>query len=160
MEFRLLGPLEVVDHDRSFALGGGQQRSLFTVLLLHANEVVSTDRLMDARWGQAPSSTAAKSIQVYVSRLRKVLGEGRVVTRSPGYFLRVEPSELELDRFEPLVTAARSADPESAAQNLRHALALWRGPALALVRRGPRPGGLAPPETVTRFGWSLPGSVW
>ena len=130
MEFRLLGPLEALENDRLLALGGGQQRALFAVLLLHANEVVSTDRLIDALWGQAPSATAAKSIQVYVSRLRKTLGEGRVVTQTPGYRLQVEPSELDLDRFEQLVGEARMADPEGAAQKLRRALALWRGPAL------------------------------
>ena len=130
MEFRLLGPLEALENDRLLALGGGQQRALFAVLLLHANQVVSTDRLIDALWGQAPSATAAKSIQVYVSRLRKTLGEGRVVTQTPGYRLQVEPSELDLDLFEQLVGEARMADPEGAAQKLRRALALWRGPAL------------------------------
>jgi Transcriptional regulatory protein, C terminal len=71
MEFRLLGPLEVIEDDRSLALGGGLQRSLFGALLLHANEVVSTDRFIDALWGQSPPLTATKSVQVYVSRLRK-----------------------------------------------------------------------------------------
>ena len=131
MEFRLLGPLEVIDHDRSLALGGGRQRCLFGVLLLHANEVVSTDRLIDALWGQAPPPTAAKSIQVYVSRLRKELGEGRLVTRTPGYVLNVDRPELDVGRFEQLLGEARSADARNAAQKLRRALALWRGPALA-----------------------------
>ena len=131
MEFRLLGPLEVIEHDRSLALGGGRQLSLFGVLLLHANEVVSTDRLIDALWGRAPPLTAAKSIQVYVSRLRKELGEGRLVTRAPGYALNVDRSELDLGRFEQLLSEARSAEPHEAAQKLRRALALWRGPALA-----------------------------
>jgi DNA-binding SARP family transcriptional activator len=131
MDFRLFGPLEVVEHDRVLALGGGRQRCLFAVLLLHANEVVSSDRLIDALWGERPPLTAAKSIQVYVSRLRKELGEGRLVTRAPGYVLRVDPSELDLARFERLLGEARSADPKRAAQKLRGALALWRGPALA-----------------------------
>ena len=130
MDFRLLGPLEVVEHDRLLALGGGRQRSLFAVLLLHANEVVSNDRLIDALWGQTPPATAAKSVQVYVSRLRKELGEGRLVTRAPGYLLTVERSELDLGRFEQLLGEARTADPSSAAELLRRALALWRGPAL------------------------------
>jgi DNA-binding SARP family transcriptional activator len=131
MEFRLLGPLEVLEHDRSLALGGGRQRALFAVLLLHANQVVSTDRLGDALWGQTPPLRAAKSIQVYVSRLRKDLGEDRLVTRAPGYVLVLDRSELDLGRFEQLVAEAGRADPKSAARKLRQALGLWRGPALS-----------------------------
>jgi DNA-binding SARP family transcriptional activator len=130
MDFRLLGPLEVSEHDRPIAIGGVKQRSVLAVLLLHANELVSTDRLVDQLWGAAPPATAAKSIQVYVSRLRKVLGD-RLATRAPGYVLRVEPSELDLVRFEQLAGEARRAAPGSAARKLREALALWRGPALA-----------------------------
>ncbi|MGZ6673261.1 MAG: AfsR/SARP family transcriptional regulator [Solirubrobacteraceae bacterium] len=73
MQFRLLGPLEVVDGDRSLALGGRKQRSVLAVLLLHANDVVATERLVDEVWGDAPPATVAKSIQVYVSRMRKEL---------------------------------------------------------------------------------------
>ena len=131
LEFRLLGPLEVLDGERPVALGAGQQRSLFAVLVLHANEVVSTDRLIDALWGQAPPPTAGKILQVYVSRLRKELGDGRLVTRAPGYVLQVDRSELDLARFEQLVGEAQRSNPGSAAQMLRRALALWRGPALA-----------------------------
>ena len=131
MDFRLLGPLEVLERDRLIALGGGRQRSLLAVLLLHANEVVSNDRLIDALWGQTPPMTAAKTVQVYVSRLRKELGEGRLVTRAPGYLLSLERSELDLGRFEQLLGEARKADPAGAAELLRGALALWRGPALA-----------------------------
>ncbi|MGH2797223.1 MAG: AfsR/SARP family transcriptional regulator, partial [Thermoleophilaceae bacterium] len=131
MDFRLLGPLEVSEQDRPLALGGVKQRSLLAILLLQANELVSTDRLIDQLWGMAPPATASKSIQVYVSRLRKTLGDGRLVTRPPGYLLRVEPEELDLARFERLAAEARRASPESAARKLREALALWRGPALA-----------------------------
>ena len=131
MEFRLLGPLEVLEQDRSLALGRGRQRALFGVLLLHANEVVSTDRLIDALWGRAPPLTAAKSVQVYVSRLRKELGEGRLLTRAPGYVLKLDRSELDLGRFEQLLGEARNADPHNASQKLRRALALWRGAPLA-----------------------------
>ncbi|MFL5904079.1 MAG: winged helix-turn-helix domain-containing protein, partial [Solirubrobacteraceae bacterium] len=130
MEFRLLGPFEVVEHDRLLELGGRKQRSLLAVLLLHANEVVSTDRLIDELWAQTPPRTAAKSIQLYVWRLRKELGEGRIATRAPGYMLRVEPSELDLARFEQLLVEARRTDPKSAAEKVRRALALWRGPPL------------------------------
>ena len=82
MDFRLLGPLEVAEHERSLRLGGLKQRSLLAILLLHANEVVSTDRLHAELWGDRPPSTAAKSIQVYVSRLRKELGPDRLITRA------------------------------------------------------------------------------
>ena len=131
MDFRLLGPLEVVERDRPLALGGAKQRALLAILLLHANDVVSTERLIDLLWGESPPSTVAKSVQTYVSRLRKELGTDRLLTRTPGYVLRVDPSELDLARFERLVAQARGTDPESAAQVLSEALALWRGPALA-----------------------------
>jgi DNA-binding SARP family transcriptional activator len=131
MEFRLLGPLEVLEHDRVLTVGGGKQRALLAVLLLHANEVVSTDRLLDDLWGASPPATAAKSIQLYVSRLRKVLGDGRLMTRPPGYVLRVDRAELDVARFERLVGEARAADPERAAAKLREALDLWRGAPLA-----------------------------
>ena len=131
MEFRLLGPLEVADRDRSVALGGIKQRSLLAILMLHANEVLSTDRLIADLWGDKPPATASKSIQIYVSRLRKELGPDRLGTRAPGYVLHVDPSELDLARFEQLFAQAARADPASAAQKLRQPLALWRGQPLA-----------------------------
>jgi DNA-binding SARP family transcriptional activator len=131
MDFRLLGPLEVTEHERSLVLGGVKQRSLLAILVLHGNEVVSTDRLMDQLWGDEPPQTAVKGLQVHVSRLRKQLGAGRLATRPPGYVLHVDASELDLARFEQLLAEARSADPREAAQKLRDALSLWRGPALA-----------------------------
>jgi DNA-binding SARP family transcriptional activator len=132
MEFRLLGPLDVVEHGGSLALGGVKQRSLLAVLLLNANQLVSADRLIDELWGQTPPRTASKGVQVYVSRLRKELGgEGRLATQAPGYILRVDPSELDLARFEQLLDEASRVDPAAAAQKLRRALSLWRGPALA-----------------------------
>jgi DNA-binding SARP family transcriptional activator len=131
MDFRLLGPLEVSEHDRTLALGGAKQRSLLALLLLRANELVSTDHLMDQLWSASPPITAGKSVQVYVSRLRKVLGDGRLTTHGRGYALHVEPSELDLARFERLCAEARQAAPDAAARKLRDALALWRGPALA-----------------------------
>jgi DNA-binding SARP family transcriptional activator len=131
MDFRLLGPLEVSEHDRPLALGGVKQRSLLALLLLHAGELVTTDRLIDQLWGAAPPVTAAKTVQVYVSRLRKVLGPGRLATRGRGYVLWVDAGELDLARFERLTAEARATGPEEAARKLREALALWRGPALA-----------------------------
>jgi DNA-binding SARP family transcriptional activator len=131
MKFRLLGPLEVAEQDRLLALGGRKQRSLLAVLLLQANEVVSTERLIDEVWGESPPSTVGKSVQVYVSRLRTQLGGARLITRAPGYLLRVDPSELDVACFERLLAEARRLDPEPAAERLRKALDLWRGPALA-----------------------------
>jgi DNA-binding SARP family transcriptional activator len=131
IEFRLLGPLEVTRDERSLELGGVKQRSLLAILLLHANQVLSTDRLIDELWGASPPPTAAKSLQVMVSRLRKKLGDSGLVTHPPGYVLRVEPAALDLARFEQLVGEARQDAPESAAPKLHRALSLWRGPALA-----------------------------
>jgi DNA-binding SARP family transcriptional activator len=131
IEFRLLGPLEVTLHERPLELGGVKQRSLLAILLLHANQVLSSDRLIDELWGASPPPTAAKSLQVMVSKLRKKLGDRRLVTHPPGYVLRVEPAALDLARFEQLLGEARRAAPESAARKLHQALALWRGPALA-----------------------------
>jgi DNA-binding SARP family transcriptional activator/tetratricopeptide (TPR) repeat protein len=117
MEFRILGPLEVVVDGRSLDLGAAKQRALLAVLLLEGNRVVSTDRLIDALWGEHAPETASKALQVYVSQLRKLLGSDRIVTRTPGYQLRLEPEELDLDRFQALAAAGRFED----------ALALWRG---------------------------------
>jgi DNA-binding SARP family transcriptional activator len=131
MDFRLLGPMEVAGDEGPLALGGIKQRSLLAMLLLHANQVVSTDRLIDALWGASPPFTCTKSIQVYVSRLRKAMADDRLVTRAPGYVVYVDPTELDLTRFEQLVAEARRASPESASAKLREALSLWRGPPLA-----------------------------
>ena len=100
------------------------------MLLLRANEIVPVDRLIEELWGEAPPATAAKSVQIYVSRLRKELGFERLATRAPGYILNVDPSELDLTRFEQLVAQARRADPATAARKLREGLALWHGPPL------------------------------
>jgi DNA-binding SARP family transcriptional activator len=131
-----LGPLEVLDDGRQLALGGTRQRALLAILLLHANEVVSTDRLVDDLWGENPPETGSKALQVAVSQLRKSLqsttgSDGVLVTRSPGYVLNVRPGELDFDRFELFVEqAGESGDAGSTAALLRQALALWRGPPL------------------------------
>src|SRR3954452_4750420 len=122
MDFRLLGPLEVADDGNPLVLGGVKQRLVLALLLLHANQVVSTDRLLEGLWGEAPPATAAKSIQLYVSRLRRELGEVRLATPPPGYVLRVEPAELDVARFERLLAEARRAHPGAAAPKLRDAL--------------------------------------
>jgi predicted ATPase/DNA-binding SARP family transcriptional activator len=131
MEFRILGPLEVSDGERSIPLGGAKQRALLAVLLLHANEVVSTDRLIDDLWGEHPPETASTALQGYVSRLRKVLGAEALVTQAPGYVLQVDGHDFDLDRFHALLDQARESGAAVAAERLREALALWRGPALA-----------------------------
>ena len=92
--------LEVVDGDRSVPLGGGRQRALLAVLLTRPNEVVSTDRLADELWGAHPPKRALNTIQYYISQLRKTLGADRIVTRTPGYLIRIGPEELDLSRFE------------------------------------------------------------
>jgi DNA-binding SARP family transcriptional activator len=143
VEYRVLGPLEVLDEGRSLALAGDKQRALLANLLVNANEVVSTDRLIDELWGADPPKTAGKSLQVLVSQLRKVLEPDRgagmagrlLVTRAPGYLLLVEPEQLDVARFERLAGEGRralaAADPERAATTLNKALGLWRGPPLA-----------------------------
>jgi DNA-binding SARP family transcriptional activator len=135
MEFRVLGPLEVREGARPLAVGRGKERALLAFLLLQANEVVSTDRLIDALWGENPPATAQTALQVYVSKLRKRLGSTRIVTRAPGYVLELEAEELDLHRFERLISAGASSlaagDAERAAGMLREALSLWRSPPLA-----------------------------
>jgi DNA-binding SARP family transcriptional activator/tetratricopeptide (TPR) repeat protein len=128
IEFRLLGPLEALEDGRSLPLGGRQQRAVLAILLLHANELVSTEQLIDVLWGERPPPTAAATVQVYVSRLRKLLGHELLVTREPGYVLRVDPDTVDAKRAERLVARARSAgDPGERAGLLREALGLWRG---------------------------------
>ena len=105
-------------------------RSLLAYLLLHANELVSSDRLIDEVWGPAPPKTAGASLQNYVSRLRRAIGAELIVSRSPGYILRVDPEQFDLARFERLTAEARGAEPRERAEKLRAALSLWRGPAL------------------------------
>src|SRR4051812_20838323 len=147
MDFRILGPLEVAEGDHLLALGGGRQRSLLAVLLLHANEVVSSDRLIEELWNERAPATASKSVQVYVSQLRKALrdgdgdgngngnGNGVLLTRAGGYVLCLEPAQLDPARFERALDDGRRAlaldQPGRAARRLRDGLALWRGPPLA-----------------------------
>jgi DNA-binding SARP family transcriptional activator len=132
VEFRILGPLEVVDRGRVRTLGGPRQRALLALLLTRANEVVSTDRLIDELWGAEAPKTAANTLQYHISRLRKTLAPSEaIVTHEPGYLIRLAPDELDLLRFERLVEEARQASPEVASRLLRDALGLWRGSALA-----------------------------
>jgi DNA-binding SARP family transcriptional activator len=135
MQFRILGRLEVWDGDDAVALGGPKPRALLALLLLHANEVVSTDRLIDELWRDDPPENAAAALQVNLSRVRKALPGDVVATRPPGNVLRVEPHALDLDRFERLVEEGRTllerGVPGAASDRLGSALSLWRGPPLS-----------------------------
>ena len=126
MEFRILGSLEVVEGGRALSLGG-RPRALLAFFLLHGNELVSSERLIDALWGERPPETAQAALQVHVSQLRKRLGVDRIQTRAPGYLLRLERHELDASRFEDLLAEGQTDE----------ALALWRGPALADFRYEP-----------------------
>jgi DNA-binding SARP family transcriptional activator len=138
MRFGILGPLEVADDEgRRLESGGLKRRAVLAILLLRANEVVSTDRLIEALWSGRPPASAAKSLQVHVSRLRRAFrdlepeGEERLATQLTGYVLRVGPDELDGERFERLIAEGdallEAGSLESAVGKLREALALWRG---------------------------------
>ncbi len=137
MDFRILGPLEVLDEGRAVTLGGSKQRALLALLLLHANETLSTDRLIDELWGEHPPASAEKAVQVRISRLRRALAGGNgqsagvVVTRDRGYELTLDPERLDAHRFERLVAEARSelsaGRLERGATAFERAVSLWRG---------------------------------
>ena len=135
LEFRVLGPLEASRDGQAVDLGAYRQRALLAALLVHADEVVSRDRLIEELWGEAAPASAPNMIQVYVSRLRKALGPNRLVTRPPGYLLRLDDAQLDSIRLADLVVRARAAMADARASDvlelLAEALALWRGPALA-----------------------------
>ncbi len=134
-QFSLLGPLSVSSDGEPIALGGQKRRALLAVLLLEANQVVSSDRLIDALWGEDPPETARNTIQVYISQLRKLLPDGALETAPPGYRLVIEADSVDLFEFMRLSekgrTALGAADAAGAADALRAALALWRGAPLA-----------------------------
>jgi DNA-binding SARP family transcriptional activator len=131
-EFQILGPVEVIEAGRPLPLGGPRQRALLALLLLHANEVVPADRLVGELWTSGGPQLPQTALQNHILRLRKVLGD-RITSRGSGYAIRVEPGELDLDRFEHLVAAAAELEPAGRAAMLAEALALWRGPPLANV---------------------------
>src|SRR5829696_1241455 len=137
----MLGPLEVLDEGHRVALGGSKQRSLLALLLVHANETLGTDHLVDELWGERPPANAAKTVQMQISRLRKALaGEpgdvaaSPLMTRERGYELRIDPDRLDSQRFELLVGQGRDelagGNPEGVVSTLERALSLWRGAAL------------------------------
>src|SRR5262245_15041485 len=137
--YRVLGPLEVVGDGVPLPLGGPKQRIVLAHLILNAGRFVSVDRLIDALWAEEPPDTARGSLQAYVSRLRSVLGTSAIEGGAPGYRLRVEADDVDVNRFERLLQEARrsSTDPQSALGMLTEALDLWRGPALADLSNEP-----------------------
>jgi DNA-binding SARP family transcriptional activator len=141
LEFRVLGPLEVLLDDAPVRVGGPRQRALLALLLCNASRVVSRERLIDALLSDLPADGAEQTLRVQVSRLRKALaggngnGDSRLLASPPGYMLRVEPGELDLQAFEQHVANGRRAlkqdDPQHAAMVMREAEAMWRGRPLA-----------------------------
>ncbi|KAA1421625.1 hypothetical protein F0U44_04940 [Nocardioides humilatus] len=138
MDVRLLGPLEVGDAGESIALGGPRQRAVVAIAALAAPEVVSTDRLVDAIWGEEPPANPLPTLQVFVSKVRKALAtaghDGVLESRSPGYRLRIDALDTDVARFEERTATARrlrDSDPAAALAAYDDALALWRGPFLS-----------------------------
>src|SRR6185503_8703831 len=135
MEFRLLGPMEVLHGETPVVLGGLKQRALLARLLVSPNRTVAVDRLVDDLWGEAAPDSATKMVQIFVSQLRKALPDAVLVTRPPGYLVEVDQEAIDVGRFDRLRRTGHAAieagDAATAAQRLREALALWRGEALA-----------------------------
>jgi len=135
LQFRVLGPLQALENGRELRLGGERQRALLALLVLQANELVPSDRLIEALFGFDASESAANALQVAVSRLRRLVGADVIVTRPRGYLLKTEPGQLDLAEFERLLDEGRRSleadDPTAALAAFRQALGLWRGPALA-----------------------------
>jgi DNA-binding SARP family transcriptional activator/streptogramin lyase len=138
VEFRILGPLEVLDQGEPVPLGTLKERIVLATLLLHANEVVSRTRLIDELWGESPPPTAKKAVNVYVSQLRKTLtrnGHDPIATVAGGYRLELEPEDLDAAHMQRLLAhacdRADAGEPERATELFREVVALWRGPTLA-----------------------------
>ncbi len=145
IEFLMLGPLEARRAGRPLRLGSIKHRMLLAKLLLHANQVISTDELIDTVWGEQPPPTVRQSLQNHVAALRRVIeqagtpaGQPRtLLTRDPGYLLQVDPDQIDLHRFRLMVDQGRAAleggERWTATKLLHEAVALWRGPVLADV---------------------------
>ena len=141
LEFRVLGPLEVLVRGVPARIGGPRQRALLAILLVHPNEVVPVARLVDEVWGSDPPVTAGNVLQTYVSQLRKALGRDAIATRGRGYVVAVADGALDLEVFERRASAGARALADGrfgvAGEELRAALALWRGPALSDLAEEP-----------------------
>jgi len=135
VQFRILGPIQAVLDDEPAALGAPKQRGLLALLLVNRRRVVTAEQLIDGLWGESPPASAVQSLQVYVHGLRRALGAERIETAGRGYRVVVGEDELDLDRFERTLERGRAAleadRSDDAADDLREALAVWRGPALA-----------------------------
>lgn len=138
LEYRVLGPLEVLSDSEAVEVAAPKQRSLLALLLIHANKALTQDRILDDLWGESPPGGGTKTLQVHVANLRKLLEPDRerrrspevLVTRGRGYSLQVDPGALDAARFEQSVGEARRlalSHPERAAALLTEALAEWRG---------------------------------
>src|SRR6516164_9798365 len=141
MQVRLLGPFQVEDTGRRITIGGVRQRAVLADLVLHASEVVPSEQLLVDLWGEDAPPSAANALQAAISRLRRVLPPGRLITTAPGYSLRIFPAELDVRQFEQLIAEGRDAvvagNAAEAAGTLDQALSLWRGPPLADFRYEP-----------------------
>ncbi len=141
MQVGILGPFRLEDGGRRITVGGARQRAVLADLVLHANEVVPSERLVVDLWGEESPLGAANALQAAISRLRRVLPPGRLITAAPGYALRIFPVELDVKRFEQLISEGRDAlgggAPAEAARMFGLALSLWRGPPLADFRYEP-----------------------
>ena len=141
MQARILGPFQLEEGGRRIPVEGTRQRAVLVSLVLRANEVVPSEQLLVELWGEDSPRSAANSLQAAISRLRRTLPAGRLITRAPGYALRIFPEELDVSQFEQLMSEGREAltagAADQAARTLRQALSLWRGPALADFRYEP-----------------------
>src|SRR6266576_6414325 len=141
MQARILGSFQLEEGGRRIPLGGARQRAVLVSLLLHANEVVPSEQLLVDLWGEDSPPSAANALQAAISRLRRVLPPGRLITTGPGYMLRIFPAELDIAQFEQLIFEGRdtlaAGTAAEAVQLLDQAMTLWRGPPLADFRYEP-----------------------
>ncbi len=137
MEFLVLGPLEVWRDGQPIEVRGSKRRALLALLIVHANEVVRSDRLVDALWGERSPGNASAALQNHISRLRKDLGGDILITKPWGYVIRADPQSIDLQRFEALLAESRTLPAHQRRERMQEALALWRGPALADVASEP-----------------------
>src|SRR6516164_8032873 len=141
MRVRILGPFHLEDRGRRITIGGVRQRAVLTDPVLNANKVIPSEQLLVELWGEDSPPSAANALQAAISRLRRILPAGRLITTGPGYMLRVFPAEVDVAQFEQLLFEGRDALAAGAAaeavQLLDQAMALWRGPPLADFRYEP-----------------------